>query len=53
MENEQWLIDASKDLSRGFKRTAKSVDDPDFDRMAVSLLTFPIETLEGIVEELK
>jgi len=53
MENEQWLVDASKDLSRGFKRTAKSVDDPDFDRMAVSLLTFPVETLEGIVEELK
>lgn len=53
MKNEQWLIDASKDLSRGFKRTAKSVDDPDFDRMAVSLLTFPIEILEGIVEELK
>lgn len=53
MENEQWLIDASKDLSRGLKRTARSVDDPEFDRIAVSLLTFPIETLEGIVEQLK
>ncbi|HWM92047.1 MAG TPA: vWA domain-containing protein [Thermoanaerobaculia bacterium] len=50
---EPWLERAAHDLASGFGTLAERLDEPTFDRDAVSLLTVPIAQLEEIVERLE